>query len=552
MSHVDRPRVPARFTHRRVSGWLLRPLSAAAGVLLALTTLPLSSPVAAGAGGAERGPVVATDTGKLRGATKGSVDSFLGIPYAAPPVGTLRWAPPRPAPSWTGVRPALAYGSTCPAAASSNGPRSEDEDCLFANVQRPAGTRTGDKLPVYVFIHGGGLQNGSSNQADGAAIVRSSDVVVVSFNYRLGVFGFLAHPALTKRQGESGNYGVMDQQAALRWVQRNIASFGGDPGRVTVGGESAGGWSVCTQLVAPGSRGLIDRAIIQSASCPSTTQRAAESSGLKVARAVNCAGNGADALACLRRTVVGALLDVPSDGFPAPVRGTRFLPRDPRLAIEAGRFDRVPVLIGANRDEGRTFTTGNVGWTEQQYTAWVGQSFGDQAAAVLARYPWPKNANRFTGAYLSGAILTDSGQVAGIGGCVNRELIRDFALHTPTWAYEFAHRRGPGLTPEPAGYHWGAGHAAELAYLFPSFDNGTPIAPTFDAGERALAGQMKRAWGTFVHGERPHTWGLPNWPRFDRTDRVMSLRAGGTSTVITDRKVATQHQCDLWNGLAER
>ncbi len=187
MSHVDRPRVPARFTHRRVSGWLLRPLSAAAGVLLALTTLPLSSPVAAGAGGAERGPVVATDTGKLRGATKGSVDSFLGIPYAAPPVGTLRWAPPRPAPSWTGVRPALAYGSTCPAAASSNGPRSEDEDCLFANVQRPAGTRTGDKLPVYVFIHGGGLQNGSSNQADGAAIVRSSDVVVVSFNYRLGL-----------------------------------------------------------------------------------------------------------------------------------------------------------------------------------------------------------------------------------------------------------------------------------------------------------------------------------------------------------------------------
>ena len=550
MSPFSRPGVPTRITKRKVRGRPLRPLAAAFAVLLALTALPLSAPEAAGAA---RGPVVTTETGKLRGVTKSSVDSFRGIPYAAPPVGSLRWAPPRPAPSWKGVREAVTYGSTCPAAASSNGPRSEAEDCLFVNVQRPAGTRSSDRLPVYVFIHGGGLQNGSSNQADGAPIVRSSDIVVVSLNYRLGVFGFLAHPALTKRQGESGNYGLMDQQAALRWVQRNIASFGGDPGRVTVGGESAGGWSVCTQLVAPSSRGLIDRAIIQSASCPSTTQRAAEASGLKVAQAVNCAGDGAGALACLRRTAVGALIDVPSDSFPAPVRGTRFLPRDPRLAIEAGRFDRVPVLIGANRDEGRTFTTGNIGWTEQQYSAWVGQSFGDQAAAVLARYPWPKNADKFTGAYLSGAILTDSGQVAGIGGCVNRELIKDFALHTPTWAYEFAHRNGPGLTPpEPVGYRWGAGHAAELAYLSPSFNNGTPIAATFNAGERALAGQMKRAWGAFVHGERPHTWGLPNWPRFDRTDRVMSLRAGGKSTVITDRKIASQHQCGFWDGLAER
>ncbi len=521
---------------------LLPALAAVLGVGL----LPLSGSGAVASAHTDRRPLATGEFGILRGVAREGVDSFLGIPYAAPPVGNLRWAPPQSVSRWRGVRAADAYGNRCPAAASSNGPRSETEDCLFVNVQRPSGTHPGERLPVYVFIHGGGLVNGSSNQADGVALVRSSGALVVTLNYRLGVFGFLAHPELTSEQGESGNYGLMDQQAALRWVQRNIGRFGGDPREVTIGGESAGGWSVCAHLVAPGSRGLFSRAVIESGSCPSTTEGAAETAGMALGSAVSCPGNDSAALDCLRRTSVGALLDAPSNGFPAPVRGTRFLPQDPRVAVASGHFQRVPILIGANRDEGRTFSSGNVGWTEGQYTAWVRRTFAGTADAVLARYPWPAASDEFTGAYLSGAILTDAGLVVGIGGCPNRELIHDFAAHTRTFAFEFAARTGPGLMPTPVGYQWGAGHAAELAYLFPSFDNGTPIAPTFDAGERRLAAEMKQAWGSFVEDGRPTSKGLPAWQRFDRTGQVMYLNVGDTSEVVTDPKVAAEHQCDFW------
>jgi carboxylesterase type B len=492
----------------------------------------LLTPTAADAHG-RAAPVVRTPDGVVQGARTGVVESFLGIPYAAPPVGALRWRPPQPVTPWAGVRRATGYGNRCAAAASTNGPRSESEDCLFVNVQRPAGVRAGQRRPVYVFIHGGGLVNGSSNQADMAAMVRATGVIGVSLNYRLGVFGFLGLPALTAEAGESGNYGFMDQQAALRWIARSIAAFGGDPRRVTVGGESAGGFSVCGHLVAPGSRGLFARAMIQSGSCITRTQSQAEAAGAAVAQAVGCT-----TLACLRSTPVGALLDAPSGGF-ALVRGTPTIPPDPREAVRTGQFSRVPVVIGANRDEGRTFTQGLIGFTREQYESYVNTNF---PAGTLARYPWPARSDQFTAAYLAGAIVTDSGAAAGIGGCSNRALTRDLARWTPTWAYEFDHRTGPGLTPIP-GYVWGAGHAAELAYLFPSFDNGTPIAPTFNAAERQLARDMKHAWGSFV------LRGSPGWPRWPFTE---SLRAGGRSRPITDAVVAAEHQCAFWDSPAAR
>ncbi|HKS98182.1 MAG TPA: carboxylesterase family protein, partial [Rugosimonospora sp.] len=224
-------------------------------------------------------PVVGVHSGLLRGTSQGGVDSFLGVPYAQPPVGALRWQAPRPVTPWRGLREAVAYGNRCPAAASSNGPRSETEDCLFLNVQRPAGTRPGARLPVYFWIHGGGLVNGSSNQHDGGLIVRTTGVVVVTINYRLGVFGFLAHPALAGTGGQVGDYGLEDQQAALRWVRDNIGAFGGDPRQVTIGGESAGGWSICAHLTAPGSQGLFVRAMMQSGSCQSQTVAAGEAAG---------------------------------------------------------------------------------------------------------------------------------------------------------------------------------------------------------------------------------------------------------------------------------
>ncbi|WP_448619452.1 carboxylesterase/lipase family protein [Geodermatophilus sp. URMC 65] len=523
----------------------LRSTSAAVLAGLLLTWLPAPTALAAPAPG--QPPVVHTRSGAVSGVQADGVDGYLGIPYAAPPVGELRWSPPQPPARWDGVRAADAYGNRCPATESTNGPRSETEDCLFVNVQRPAGTTPEDRLPVYVFIHGGGLVNGSSNQADMAAMVAATGTVGVTMNYRLGVLGFLGHPQLTARQGESGNYGLMDQQAALRWVQDNIAAFGGDPARVTIGGESAGGWSVCSHLVAPGSRDLFAGAMIQSGSCPSRSQDAADSAGQVVAQAVGCTPF-AGAVACLRGKPVGELIDAPTPLVP-PVAGTPFLPSDPRAAIATGDFADVPVVVGATRDEGRTFMAGSIGWTREQYETWVRDAFVEEADAVLSRYPWPADADEFTPAYLSGAILTDAGLGFGIGGCPNRALTRDLAAHVPTWAYEFAARTGPGLQPIP-GYEWGAGHAAELAYLFPSFDNGVPIAPTFDAGEQQLAAEMKQYWGAFVRQGDPGVPGQAAWPSYDAEQVVLSLQPAGRSAAVPDAAVAEEHQCAFWDPLA--
>ncbi|MEV4314926.1 carboxylesterase family protein [Actinocrispum sp. NPDC049592] len=504
--------------------------------------LPLASATVAVADTGHRAPIVRVDTGVLRGSENGGVDSFLGVPYAAPPVGQLRWRAPQPAPRWPGVRDATAYGNRCPAAASTNGPRSETEDCLFLNVQRPKFVQSGRKLPVYFWIHGGGLQNGSSNQHDGSLIVSRTGAVVVTINYRLGAFGFLAHPGLTAEGGgQSGDYGLFDQQAALRWVQRNIAAFGGDPRQVTIGGESAGGWSVCAHLTAPGSRGLFHAAMIQSGSCFSQTLAQAETSGTTAAQALGCT-DPATAVACLRALPAGRLVDTQVN--PRFVDGVPALPQAPDVAVHNGTFARVPVVIGANRDEGRTFAQGFIGQDQKAYEGFVRSSFPDRADAVLARYPWPANADRFTAAYLAGAIMTDSGLIARIGGCPNRELTRTFARYTTTFAYEFAHRTGPGLTPIP-GYVWGAGHAAELAYLWPSFDNGTPIAPTFTAAERRLAKDMVDAWGNFVRTGRPLAAGWTPWPGFTGSALVMSLDTGG-STLVPDQSIAREHNCDLW------
>ncbi|WP_216322804.1 carboxylesterase/lipase family protein [Deinococcus aestuarii] len=490
---------------------------------------------------------VQTDRGAVRGVSAGGVESFRGIPYAAAPVGDLRWKAPQPAPAWSGVRPAGEFGNTCPALESTNGPRSETEDCLFINVQRPAGTSAGAGLPVYVFIHGGGLTNGSSNQADMDKIVRETGVIGVSLNYRLGVFGFLGHPGLTAEAGESGNFGFLDQQAALRWLQRNVAAFGGDPARVTVGGESAGGYSVCGHLVSPGSRGLLSKAMLQSPYCSSRTQAQADAGGTAFAARLGCT-DPANVLACLRNASPAALLDA-SAGFSSLfVRGTSALPNDPREAVRTGNFARVPVVIGATRDEGRTFSQGNIGWTRAQYEAWVRETFGSNAGAVLAQYPWPQGADEYTGAELSGDILTDSGLIVGIGGCPTRTFVQDFARSTRTYAYEFAHRTGPGLV-DRGEYEWGAGHAAELAYLFPSFNNGTPIAPLFDAAEQQLAREMVASWGSFTKSGSPEVTGQVPWPPHNEQGRTLSLRAGGQSVMIDDATYVAEHQCDFWNTL---
>ncbi len=256
---------------RTRTGWRARTQLAVAGVALGALVAAAPAVNASTRGGqaatstSASGPMVGTANGAVRGLANGAVDEFLGIPYAAPPVGALRWRPPQPAASWPGVRDATKFAPHCPQPASPFGQASMSEDCLFLNVFTPSHQTTRSHRPVMVWIHGGALVSGESDDYSPAKLV-ADGVTVVTLNYRLGALGFLAHPALADANGQSGDYGLMDQQAALRWVQRNIASFGGNPRNVTLFGESAGGLSTLSQVASPQARGLFERAIVESGS----------------------------------------------------------------------------------------------------------------------------------------------------------------------------------------------------------------------------------------------------------------------------------------------
>jgi para-nitrobenzyl esterase len=493
-----------------------------------------------------RAPVVHTETGLVRGFTADGAEKFLGIPYAAPPVGALRWRPPAPARPWRGIRDATRYGNRCPQLPSSNGAGSENEDCLYVNVFRPA-RLSRRSTPVLVFIHGGGLFNGSGDQHDGALLARSNGIVVVSFIYRLGVFGFLALPALRAEAPDhsAGDYGILDQQAAIRWVHRNIAAFGGDPRRVTIDGESAGGWSVCAQLASPLMRGLFAGAIIQSGSCVSNSLADAENVSAPIAAAAGCP-DAATAAGCLRAKSVHDLLAAAADtGVFLLTWGGSELPIAPAQAIATGRFNRVPVINGSNHDEGRTFAhdPGFAGLDEQQYEQFEQDDWGPQAAQVLARYPFAAFPSPYTAAYAIGAIWTDSGAIAGIGGCATLALDRDLARSTRTFAYQFDDRQAPGLNNDLPGYMWGAGHAMELPYLWPSFDNGIPLAAQFTPAQQQLSREMVRRWGAFTR------FGTPFWPAYRPGGLIESLRPGGATQPISEAVYRGQHQCDFWDAV---
>jgi para-nitrobenzyl esterase len=472
------------------------------------------------------GLTVSTDKGDVRGLRADGVDKFLGIPFAAPPVGALRWQPPAPAARWPGVRTATAYGPRCPQLPSTNGAGSVNEDCLYLNVFRPP---RASRRPVLFWIHGGGLNNGSGDQHDGALLARTNGIVVVSINYRLGVFGFLSLPSLGSG---AGDYGLLDQQAALRWVKRNGEAFGGDPRRVTIAGESAGGFSTCANLVSPAVRGLFAGAVVQSGSCLSRTRSESDTAGTAYATSAGCADVG-----CLRALAPAELLAHPFS--PTITSGGPELPEPSATAVEAGHFPRVPVIYGANRDEGRTFAQGFADFTRAQYEGFVRSQFGARADAVLAEYPWESYPSPYTASYAIGDIWTDSGTIGRIGGCATQQDARTFAARTRTYFYEFADRNAPGLNNDHPGYQWGAGHAMELAYMWPSFDNGIPLAAQFTPAQRQLSDEMVRRWGAFA-------WiGVPFWPPYS-SGRILSLRPGGQSTTISDEEFAAEHKCAFW------
>ena len=496
--------------------------------------------------------LVRTGGGLVLGARTDGIENFLGIPYAKPPVGDLRWRAPQPAAAWSGARSAAAYGSYCP---QPRGLRSAtivvDEDCLFVNVQRPAGTGAGARLPVFVYIHGGGFTSGSSARDGQDLLVRRDGIIGVTLNYRLGALGFLALPKMQSEDRAAGDAGLLDQQLALRWVRDNIAAFGGDPQRVTIGGESAGGYSVCAHLVAPASRGLFEQAIIQSGSCFTRSLARSSADGEAYARTVGCVEPAA-MLACLRRKQVVELLDHQA-GVYYPTRDNDVLPLDPRIAVARGDFAHVPVLIGSTLDEQRSFSMGAIGWTRAKYVADIRRRFGRDARAVLAAYPAPAGSSPQDPAYRLAAATTDAGVTGsdnvgwGIGGCGTAWLRDTLARRVPVYAYEFAYRDGPGWYPIPH-YVWGAGHATELVYLYPGHDGGIDYA-RFTPAERRLSDELVRYWGAFVAHGQPGVAGLADWPAFGSSHDLLSLTVGQPHVESAGAFNAT-HRCGLWDRMA--
>ncbi|MDX1884609.1 carboxylesterase/lipase family protein [Mycolicibacterium sp. 120270] len=493
--------------------------------------------------------LVRTATGMVRGVVESDHRMFAGIPYAAPPVGPLRFRPPAPPVAWTGIRDATKPGPRCiqdPGVDPEFGKQS-DEDCLNLNVWTPE--LTGSPRPVMVWIHGGSFTGGSGKIYDGRWLV-TRDIIVVTINYRLGTLGFLADPSLGP-PGDVGNYGFQDQQAALRWVKDNIANFGGDPGKVTVAGESAGGMSVCDHLVAPGSKGLFRAAIIQSAPCGAQADLGtAERRSVEYSAQVGCADPRTSA-ECLRALPVDKLrkpvsfFTIGEDEMPGPVTGSAALPVDPVTAIARNDAARVPVLIGTNRDEFTLFVAlqylrlGKV-YTVDNYPELLRETFGANAAAVGDRYPPRNYGGGVPSAYA--AAVTDA-----VFSCVAERMSDDLARTRPVYAYEFNDREAPApeamrTLPFPVG----ASHSLELRYIF-EVGGAEPMTPE----QQALSDQMLDYWSRFVTDAAPDAVGHPAWPPLG-TDTAeqpwMSLQPDG-SRVVTD--FAGNHQCEFWANLAK-
>jgi para-nitrobenzyl esterase len=498
-------------------------------------------------------PIVLTDRGPVRGVSTPAGDEFLGIPYAAPPVGVLRWRAPQPAASWRGPRDASEFANHCPQSASPFGVASTTEDCLYLNVYTPmAAPRGGPHLrPVMVYIHGGAFLTGESDDY-GPRRLLGSNVVVVTINYRLGALGFMANAALAAESpdGSSGNYGLMDQQAALGWVSRNINAFGGDPNNVTIFGESAGGLSVHAHLVSPRSKGLFAHAIVESGAYALTqpTLAAAESAGATYATSLGC---NAQDTACLRGQSVSALLANQSTSGTAymPVVDGTVMPQSIGPALSSGQFNQVPVIEGSNHDEFRLFVAflfelPNGPVTAAQYPAYIAALLGLPPAVaaqvvplVIAQYPL---SNYSSPGVALGAIGTDV-----VFACNALAAETSLAQHVPTWAYEFNDPNAPQRFLPPVSFPYGAYHVAELQYLFD-----LPVtvpAPALTPDQEALANAMVSYWTTFARQGDPNSSATPSWS---------PLAANNTEALVppvpqpyTPTAFAGDHKCAFWAAL---
>ena len=504
---------------------------------------------------------VKTDRGEVQGVERNGAIEFRGIPYAESTAGAARWTMPKSKEAWTGVLDAAKFGSACPQVARFNLTEASDqEDCLSVNVSVPNNAET--KRPVFVWIHGGAFVGGSSNLYRLDALARSG-VVVVSMNYRIGALGFLAHAAFSGEAG--GAYGIADQREALRWVQRNIAAFGGDPDNVTLAGESAGAGSVCMHLANQAlSKGLFHKAIVMSGGCLFPLPTLAEAAPLaqNFTKLAGCE-SAADSLACLRQAPLATILQAQTDVSGAavmafgPSGGSLAAPKLPNEAISAGEFQKVPLLYGGTQDELQLY----VGYdmqagksvTKENYSAWITALYGTTAQekernaveAIMKAYPLDgSDANPA----ILGTAMSDFIPSVGINNCIYLTTANALVKHVPVYEFEFADRNalvlGVGIpsTPDP-GFKLGAVHSSELNYLFPNMSNTSKInAPDLPPSSQALADQMTALWTSFARTGKPEAKGVPEWPLYSGGTTVMRFEPGKTKLYDANQ----QHKCGLW------
>ncbi|MCC7024478.1 MAG: carboxylesterase family protein [Thermomicrobiales bacterium] len=496
--------------------------------------------------------IVPTESGPVRGVIHDGVREFRGIPYAKAPVGDLRWERPQPPAPWEGVLDATAYGSGCPQLSRYGLTEAgEDEGCLVLNVTTPA-QPSATPRPVIVWIHGGAFVGGSSALYPLAALALAGDAVVVSMNYRLGVFGFMAHPAFDA--ATSGGIGLEDQRAALRWVQRNIAAFGGDPGNVTIAGESAGGAGVCMHLIAPEeTSGLFHKAIVQSAACEQPLRTVAENEalGLRIAALAGC-GDAQTALACLRAAPVKTLLKAGAAAAGgdltafSPSIGNETVPRQGAEAIRSGNFARVPLLNGGNQREMLLYVAydlqAGASITTETYDDHLRAAYSENATRVAAEYPL----SAYPAAPVAlGTALSDFTPTIGLGNCLFLQTGKDASGYVPVYQYEFADPAAPPVTENP-GFAMGAVHSAELPYLFPRFSNTTRLdGPDLPPASQRLAEQMLAYWTSFARTGTPSAPDGPEWTPFRSPHAVMRF----ASDAVGEYDAAAAHHCAFWQEL---
>ncbi len=510
-------------------------------------------------------PFAITKSGPVLGITVNGVDEFLGIPYAAPPVGSLRWMPPKPFGKFSGPFQANQFGSECTQSGTGS------EDCLFLNVYEPtnsepgsameqAGDVTASKskkkptgLPVMVWIHGGGLTGGAGSLYDPTPLVNAGGIIVVTINYRLGVLGFLAQSGLDAEHHLLGNYGFMDQQFALKWVKKNIQAFGGNPEEVTIFGESAGGQSVYSQLASPLAKGLFRGAIAESGSYAEFQNyflsilalKAAETTngfataGNSVAIAVGCSNQKAS---CLRAVPANTLVSVQA-GVVYPFVDGKLLTQTPTAAFQSGAFNKVPVISGANHDEYRAFVaeeydgTGNPIDTEAEYMAATAALWTPFLAShVLAIYPYAD--------YPNGGLALSASGTDGVFSCPARNADQALSKFTTTYAYEFNDENAPpGIIPGLS-FPLGAFHGAEIQYLMLVTGDIFP----FTADQQTLSDTMISYWTQFAKTLDPNSAGQPMWSPYSASaDEFQSLVP---PTPMPETDFNTFHNCDsFWNPL---